>query len=180
MLIERLNITSDADNILADLKRINVPWPLRNQISLKYRTGAEYIWMDGVGSLTEFGAEKEFVNWCVGADYYVRQEIEKLENILGIKTSRVRFMKLDPKVGLTIHQDNDIRYHLVLKTNTFAHFGFTSIPTKNDDCDLPIVGTTYHIPKDNHWYKADTRNLHWVFNGGREDRIHLVVNELSR
>lgn len=182
MFIERLNITTDADKVLADLKRIDIPWPLRNQISLKYRTGAEYMWMDGVGSFTgkDFGAEKKFVNWCIDSSYYVRQEIERLENTLGIETSRIRFMKMDPKTSLTIHQDSEVRYHLVLKTNIFAHFGFISSPTITSDCDLPIVGTTYHVPKDNHWYKADTTKLHWVFNGGKEDRIHLVVNEMPK
>ena len=182
MLLKKLDIVSDADKVLLDLEKTNVQWPLRNQISLKYRTGSEQTWFDGIGSLTgrDFGAEKEFVNWCIDSSYYVRQEIERLENILGIKTSRIRFMKMDPKTSLTIHQDSEVRYHLVLKTNIYAHFGFVSTPNAADNCDLPIVGTTYHVPKDNHWYRADTTNLHWVFNGGKEDRIHLVVNEMPK
>ena len=189
MLIKKLDITSDSDLVLNDLNSLlpSMPtdvWNSKNQMGLRYRNNATNIWEDSVGSLfdynlkTHVGFERDFTNWCINTDYYVRQEIEKLENVLGIKTGRVRFMRLQPRKGLTIHRDSEERYHLVLKTNSNALFGFAQSPTMNESSDLPAVGISYHIPKDNHWYKANTTEFHWVFNGGFEERIHLVVSEI--
>lgn len=186
MLIKKLELQCDSDMMLSELNNllIETPWPTKNQLGLKYRDGASNVWVDAVGSLYDrvnnvhIGREIDFTNWCVDQTYFVRQEVEKLEKALNIKTGRVRFMKLPSKQGLTIHRDSEMRYHLVLKTNPNAHFGFRVSERTTDESELPVNGYTYHVPKDNHWYVADTKELHWVFNGGMEDRIHLVVSEI--
>lgn len=189
MLIKKLDITSDPtlmlDNLNAILPMVPIDaWSTRNQIGLRHRNNAANVWEDAIGSLFDYslkehiGRESDFVNWCIDTNFYVRQEVEKLESALNIKTGRVRFMRLQPKMGLTIHRDTEERYHLVLKTNPHALFGFKSTPTINNNSDLPNVGLSYHIPKDGHWYKANTTKFHWVFNGGMEERIHLVVSQI--
>lgn len=184
MYIQKLNIETNANLVNEDLKTIlNInPWPMKNQIGLKHRVGAENIWIDAEGGYFDkkIMVESDYTNWSIDNNFYVRQEIEKLEKILQIKTGRIRFMKLPPKLGLTVHNDTEVRYHLVLKTNLKAHFGFVTEPITTENCDLPIVGSVFHIPKDNFWYKVDTRKIHWVFNGGTEDRIHLVVCECPK
>ena len=77
-------------------------------------------------------------------------------------------MLLEPKKGLSIHKDFDFRYHLVLNTNANALFG----ETMQGD----VKAVCYHIPADGHVYKVDTTREHFVYNGGWEDRIHLVIN----
>lgn len=184
MLIEKLDIVSDASKIYKDLSEILkiTEWPKKNQIGLKHRNGASNIWTDAEGSLINrnIGFETDFVNWSIDSNYYVRQEIEKLCDMLQIETGRIRFMKLLPKVGLTLHRDTEARYHIVLKTNPSAHFGFTNEPIHHEQSSLPAVGSVFHMPKDNHWYRVDTTKLHWVFNGGNEERIHLVVCETPK
>jgi hypothetical protein len=185
MLIKKLDIETDSTRIMDDLSSIlnqHCPWPINNQIGIKYRNGAENIWTDAIGMLTynkRVGEEIDYVNWCLDTNFYVRQEIEKLQDTLKIKTGRIRFMKMLPKTGLTVHYDSEVRYHLALQTNPYAHFGFRTEPVITDICDLPNTGITFHLPKDNHWYRADTTKFHWVFNGGKEERIHLVVNQLT-
>lgn len=181
MLIKKLSLTSDSDRITVELNQIlvNAPWLVKNQIGLRYRDGATTTWYDSAGGLYENGVyvsvESDFVNWCIDSSYYVRQEVERLENTLNIKTGRIRFMRLMPRTGLSIHSDSEPRYHLVLKTNKYAQFGFAAENMKHIDSDLDIAGTVYNIPKDNHWYFLQTTNKHWVYNGGDEERIHLVV-----
>jgi Aspartyl/Asparaginyl beta-hydroxylase len=186
MFIKKLDITSDPNLVLSDLNNLLpiIPpdlWNNRNQIGLKYRNNSTDIWNDAVGSLydrknkTYTGHEYDFVNWSIDQDSYTRQAISTLETTLGIKTGRARFMRLAPRSGLTVHSDAEVRYHLVLKTNEFAYIGHKIVEINATRCELPTTGINYHIPKDNTWYRVDTTQHHWVYNGGPDERIHLVV-----
>ena len=184
MLVKKLELTTDSDRVLGELNSLltTVPWPHRNQIGLKYRNGAVDPWRDAEGNLYEtkpYSRESDFVNWNIDQSYYVRQEIERLEQECGIKTGRIRFMRMMPKTGLTVHYDAECRYHLVLQTHPHAHFGFKNQPTQTEGFDIPNVGQCYHMPKDNHWYYVDTTKMHWVYNGGDTERIHLVLCEVK-
>jgi hypothetical protein len=184
MFIKQLDIVSNPDMIIDNLNKIleeNIDvWRTMNQLSLKRRIDAEHIWEDGTGSLYDrttrekVGIEQHFNTWNIDHTWYVRQQVELLQNTLGIEIGRVRFMRLLPHCGLSIHNDSELRYHLVLKTNSKAYISQYHI--ENDaDSDVPTMGKSYHIPLNNHWYKVDTRRVHWVYNGGKEERIHLVV-----
>lgn len=186
MFIEKLNYTADLDKMLAELAILEskVSWTDKmfqsngrayhaNQIGLTYRPAAEYPWNDASGSLYDkeqkhfIGKESDFTEWN-DVGQYTRSVIEKLSEQAGVKFGRIRYMRLLPKTGLSVHPDFEPRYHLVLKTNPYAYFL---------DCtpDGEIQAKAYHIPADGYFYKVDTLRNHTVFNGGWEPRIHLVL-----
>ena len=83
MLIKKLDIETDSTRIMDELSSIlnqHCPWPINNQIGIKYRNGAQNIWTDGTNvsyNKRVVGEEIDYVNWCLDSNYYVRQEIEK-------------------------------------------------------------------------------------------------------
>jgi hypothetical protein len=187
MFIEKINFKVDLDKMILDLSKIesDIGWPdyfesngrayHANQIGLTYRPKAEYPWNDASGSLYDkelkhfVGKESDFTEWNSVGDY-TRQVIEELSDCLKTNFGRIRYMKLMPKSGLSVHSDFEIRYHLVLKTNPYSYFG-------EEVNDQDISAKCYHIPADSHFYKVDTLKNHFVFNGGWEPRIHLVLTE---
>ena len=186
MFIEQLQYTVNLPILQADLATTiaNIGWPEKkmehdgrsyhaNQLGLTYRLGATHPWYDASGSLYDkdqkhfTGKESDFTQWNDVGDA-TRIVIEKLSEAYGIKFGRCRYMRLLPKTGLSVHPDFEERYHLVLKTNPHAYFM---------DCtpDGDVKAKCYHIPADGHFYKVDTTREHSVFNGGWEERIHLVL-----
>lgn len=178
--------TCDLEKIKQDLQSILsiYPWPAMvpdqllpgNQIGLTHRPDAENIWLDGSGSLydkklKEFvGKESDFSLWNPNVPSYTRKVLEELAESEQTKFGRIRFMRLMPKTGLSIHADFERRYHLVIETNPNALFGEKVI-------DDQLAAKCYHIPADGHFYKVDTTREHFVYNGGWEPRIHLVMCE---
>jgi hypothetical protein len=77
-------------------------------------------------------------------------------------------MRLMPKTGLSVHADFECRYHYVLETNKYAYFG----EAVNDN---ELSAKCYNIPADGSFYRVDTTKEHFVYNGGWEPRIHLVI-----
>jgi hypothetical protein len=190
MFIEKLNFTADTDLMLDDLNMVlsTEPWPEKkiestdriyhaNQLGLTYRVGAEYPWYDASGSLYDKSkghfTDKEinFTEWNPVGEY-TKNIIKSLKDSLGIEFGRMRYMRLMPKTGLSVHKDFDARYHYVLKTTPHAYFGLAE--TDND-----VSAKCYHIPADGHFYRVDTTRDHFVFNGSWEPRIHLVLSEIK-
>lgn len=188
MFIEKLNFTADTATMLLDLSTTlnSVEWPITtildngryygaNQIGLKHRIGAVYPWYDANGTLYDtkrqqfFAKESDFTEWNDVGEY-TKQKILELSDQIKIKFGRVRFMRLLPKTGLSVHADLEPRYHFVLNTNQYAYFGLS-------EPDGDITARCYHIPADGHFYKVDTLKNHFVYNGGPEPRIHLVLAE---
>lgn len=188
--ITRLDYTADLFRVKKDLDHclslIN-GWPAEdftkkiagNQISVSNRPGATDVWLDAIGSLYnsvtgEFVAkEKDFSEYNPYIPDYTKSTLNGLKHYLGINFGRIRFMRLMPKTGLTIHADLEQRYHLALDTNPYALFG-----RYNDSSENQTVAECFHIPADGYFYKVDTREKHFVFNGGWEPRIHLVICEV--
>ena len=179
MLIEKTTITVDLEQIKRDLEQVLMiqDWPdsvedprfPKNQICLTHREGSSSPWLEGNGSLKESGLqEKDFCIFNDDIPEYTRSVLENLARQEGVKFGRIRYMKLMPKTGLTVHIDNEYRYHLVLQTNRFAMFGHIYEGAEE-------LGKVYHIPADSTFYKVDTRLGHFVYNGGWEERIHLVI-----
>jgi hypothetical protein len=184
--ITKLDLTADLDQIKQDLETVlSVQfWPTEdfvkktsgNQISIKHRPGVTDVFTDGQGSLVNketgeaYAKEADFSEYNPYLPEYTKSIIEELSNKVGCKFGRIRYMRLMPKTGLSIHSDTEQRYHLVLQTNKGALFGhYTG--------DEPEVAKCYHIPADGYFYKVDTRLPHFVYNGGWEPRIHLVICE---
>lgn len=185
--IEKLNFTADLELMNKDLSEFvnNNPWPEStymhnnkkyhaNQLGLTYRQDSDCPIGDAGGSLIDpvtkqfVSKESDFSAWnTVGT--YTRNIIEQLSKHVGHEFGRIRYMRLMPKTGLSVHADFEPRYHYVFKTNQYAYFG-ESIKDNSE-----LSAKCYHIPSDGTFYKVDTTREHFVFNGGWEPRIHLVI-----
>jgi len=181
--ITKLDLNFDTSILLKDLdKLLSVnDWPKENieekmpgnQISITHRPD-EDIWTDGTGNLWD-PVKKQFI--CTEADFtefnpylgdYTKNAIQTLAQAENITIGRVRYMKLEPKKGLSVHTDFTKRYHLVLKTDPNAFFGEITTGQVSAYC--------HHLPADGYVYKVDTTKEHFVYNGSWEDRIHIVIN----
>ena len=179
MLISKTNISVDLEQIQKDLAHVLTlqrwpePPPLsklpHNQICLNHTVGSTDPWLEGAGSLRDSGlTESDFTIFNKDLPNYTRTVLENLARQEGVTFGRIRYMRLPSKSGLSVHYDDEQRYHLVLQTNRFAMFGHVY---EGDD----ELGKVYHIPADGVFYKVDTTLTHFVYNGGWEDRIHLVI-----
>jgi hypothetical protein len=149
-----------------------------NQLGITHRPGVENIWLDASGSLYDknlqkfTGKESEFTEWNKYLPSYTKSIIQELSNYENTTFGRIRFMRLMPKTGLSVHPDFEHRYHLALETNKYAYFG-EHIGSSD------VAAKCYHIPADSYFYKVDTTREHFVYNGGWEPRIHLVICEAN-
>lgn len=181
MFVEKLDLNSDLINCQTSFDEVLkiTSWH-HHQIGLRHRPNAENIWHDCLGSLYDRdtkiyrATESDFSMWCLDEKNYLRQQIENLAQQYKFTLGRVRFMRLLPKQGLSVHSDNENRYHLVLKTNDFSYI-CNNVNSYNKT--LQEIAKCYHIPFDGFWYKVKTTETHWVYNGGKTERIHVVVCE---
>ena len=81
------------------------------------------------------------------------------------KLGRVRLLLKEPRSTLSWHRDPEPRLHIPIITNPGAH--------------LVIDNRLKHLPADGNVWFTDTRKYHTVFNGGEENRIHLVATFLG-
>jgi hypothetical protein len=187
--IRKLEFFADHSKMLADLETIlkMFPWPADdlvkqsagNQISITHRPGAVNQWLDGSGSLVNrstgeiLGYESDFSNFNDFLPEYTRQILESLKITQNSNFGRIRYMRLMPKTGLSIHTDVEQRFHYVLKTSPGALFGEYLGGEET-------AATCHHIPADGHFYHVDTTRPHFVYNGSWEPRIHLVICKTSQ
>lgn len=179
--LQKLNLTSDVDQINTDLSLIlekYSSWEPKNQIGLRHSShGSSNVdqWKDSTGwtynTITKerLSKESDFNCWNDDIPLYTKLAITQLAELENITAwGRIRFMRLMPKSGLSMHKDDGFRYHFVLETNPSCIFGecFSS-------GEIRTIG--YHVPLDGHWYKVDTSREHYVYNGGWTPRIHLVA-----
>lgn len=180
MFIQKIDFQSDAVEITNDLNHLlmQTSW-INNQIGLMHRPNALNKFQDCIGSLYSheekkfLAKESDFSEWSI-SDSYLKRQLILLSKEEKFKLGRVRFMRLMPKTGLSVHKDIEVRYHFVLTTNINSYICHN---TSTDVNSLNPIATCFHIPKDGYWYKVDTRETHWVYNGGNTERIHLVVCE---
>lgn len=180
-IISKTDFTVDLDQMIKDMHSVlqYLWWPehplgsdqVSNQISLKHRPGYDS-WLDGVGSLKDkngkvFAEEKDFTEWNANVPLYTKQVLDELQQRENVKLGRVRYMRLLPKTGLRVHFDFEYRYHLPIVTNRFSMFGHVYEGQEE-------IAKCYHIPATGTFYKVDTRMPHFVYNGGTEERVHLV------
>lgn len=184
MFIKQIDFQSDVEQILADLDSILQlcgGWPAGNQIGLNHRPGASEPWTDAEGSRyqkyqvdRERPLETDFSIWNSQVPKYLTEQVQGLQQHLGCGIGRARIMRLMPKTGLTVHFDQEPRLHLVLKTNPMSYIAHC-VREARDDSQLPSASISYHMPANGHWYEVDTRQMHYVYNGGFDERIHLVL-----
>lgn len=181
--ITKLNFQTDVNLLNQDLENLLkiFPWPTKNfekkssgnQISITHRPGKD-IWEDGTRMLHD-RVKKEFI--ATEADFtefnpmlgeYTKDMLRNFSKSEGMKLGRIRYMRLEPKKGLSVHRDSCQRYHFALSTNPNSFFAEKVNEGK-------VAAKCYHIPADGFAYKVDTLRDHFVYNGGWEDRIHIVV-----
>lgn len=183
--ITKTSFSLDLEKIINDLNFLLscCPWPEMdintglsgNQIGLTHRPDADNIILDAAGSLYDkerkqfIGKESDFTLWNPDTPQYTRTVLEQLSDHENTKFGRIRYMRLMPKTGLSVHPDLEKRYHLAIHTNKYAYFGH--------HIGQEISANCYHIPADGYFYKVDTTKEHFVYNGGWEPRIHLVICE---
>jgi hypothetical protein len=177
MFIKKIDLTADSDQMQACLDTVltMTEWGVENQIGLSHRTVVEKdIWKDCVGSLydretgLDIANEQEFSTLNSNIPDYLKSKLAELAIAENIGIGRVRFMRLLPKTGLSVHADTSVRYHFVLKTNPHAYIAHTFHAGH-------VSALCFHIPADGSFYKVDTTKQHFVYNGGPEPRIHLVI-----
>jgi hypothetical protein len=176
--IKRTDLLVDLNQVQNDLQTlISINgWPDKNQLGLRHRLNATDIWTDAHGSLYDHmnkvfkDSETSFTEWNPYVPEYLKNVIEQAAKQYNFKCGRIRILRLMPNRGMSVHADTEERFHLVIKTNPHAYMFKVDKET-----NVPIG---QHIPADGYFYKVDTTLDHFVFNGGKEERIHLVLNTI--
>jgi hypothetical protein len=77
------------------------------------------------------------------------------------KLGRVRILLKEPRSTLSWHRDPEPRLHIPIITNP--------------GCMMVIENTAKHLPADGSVYITNNLKYHNAFNGGEENRVHLVA-----
>jgi hypothetical protein len=81
------------------------------------------------------------------------------------KLGRVRILLKEPRSTLSWHRDPEPRLHIPIITNP--------------GCLMVIDNVAKHLPADGSVWITNNTKYHNAFNGGEEDRIHLVACALD-
>ena len=90
---------------------------------------------------------------------YFKEVYDKLSTIY--KLGRVRLLLKEPRSTLSWHRDPEPRLHIPIYTNPGAIMVIDSIAK--------------HMPADGSVWVTNNRKYHNAFNGGEENRVHLVA-----
>ena len=77
------------------------------------------------------------------------------------KLGRVRLLLKEPRSTLSWHKDPECRLHIPIITNK--------------GCSMVIENVAKHLPADGKVWITNNTKYHNAFNGGEENRIHLVA-----
>ncbi len=90
---------------------------------------------------------------------YFKEVYEKLSK--KFKLGRVRILLKQPRSTLSWHRDPEPRLHVPIITNP--------------GCIMVIENVAKHLPADGSVYITNNLKYHNAFNGGEENRVHLVA-----
>ena len=90
---------------------------------------------------------------------YFKEVYETLKS--KFKLGRVRILLKEPRSTLSWHRDPEPRLHVPLITNP--------------GCMMVIENVAKHLPADGSVYVTNNVKYHNAFNGGEENRVHLVA-----
>ena len=90
---------------------------------------------------------------------YFKEVYEKLSK--KFKLGRVRILLKQPRSTLSWHRDPEPRLHIPIITNP--------------GCIMVIEDVAKHLPADGSVYITNNLKYHNAFNGGEENRVHLVA-----
>ena len=94
---------------------------------------------------------------------YFKEVYEKLSKVY--KLGRVRLLLKEPRSTLSWHRDPEPRLHIPIYTNPGAI--------------MVIDNIAKHMPADGSVWITNNRKYHNAFNGGEENRVHLVACVLN-
>ena len=103
------------------------------------------------GEYTEFVKEFEHT--------YFKEVYETLSS--KFKLGRMRILLKEPRTTLSWHRDPEPRLHVPIITNP--------------GCLMVIENVAKHLPADGSVYITNNLKYHNAFNGGEENRVHLVA-----
>jgi len=103
------------------------------------------------GKYTEFVKEFEHT--------YFKEVFDQLKKYY--KLGRVRLLLKEPRSTLSWHRDPEPRLHIPIVTNP--------------GCLMVIDKTAHHMPADGNVWITNNTKYHNAFNGGEENRVHLVA-----
>ncbi len=103
----------------------------------------------------------EFVNDY--KDTYFKEVVETLQK--NYKIGRVRILLKKPRSTLSWHRDPEPRLHIPIITNPGSI--------------MVIDNVAKHMPADGSVWITNNKKYHNAFNGGEENRIHLVACVLN-
>ena len=92
-------------------------------------------------------------------DTYFKDVYETLSK--KFKLGRVRILLKEPRSTLSWHRDPEPRLHIPIITNP--------------GCIMVIENVAKHLPADGSVYITNNIKYHNAFNGGEENRVHLVA-----
>ena len=92
-------------------------------------------------------------------DTYFKEVYENLSK--KFKLGRVRILLKEPRSTLSWHRDPEPRLHIPIITNP--------------GCIMVIENVAKHLPADGSVYITNNLKYHNFFNGGEENRVHLVA-----
>ena len=90
---------------------------------------------------------------------YFKEVYDKLSSVY--KLGRVRILLKEPRSTLSWHRDPEPRLHIPIITNP--------------GCLMVIDNVAKHLPADGSVWITNNTKYHNAFNGGEENRIHLVA-----
>ena len=77
------------------------------------------------------------------------------------RLGRVRILQKEPRSTLSWHKDPEPRLHVPIITNP--------------GCSMVIENVAKHLPADGKVWKTNNTKYHNFFNGGEQNRIHIVA-----
>ena len=90
---------------------------------------------------------------------YFKEVFDELKKYY--KLGRVRLLLKEPRSTLSWHRDPEPRLHIPIVTNP--------------GCLMVIDKTAHHMPADGSVWVTNNLKYHNAFNGGEENRVHLVA-----
>ena len=148
--ISLTQIPGDPDSIKGNKAR-GVFWTKPDQ------TGKEVV----RDQIIDEASYSEFINDY--KDTYFKEVVETLQK--NYKIGRVRILLKKPRSTLSWHRDPEPRLHIPIITNPGSI--------------MVIDNVAKHMPADGSVWITNNRKYHNAFNGGEENRIHLVACVLN-
>jgi len=148
--ISLTQIPGDPDSIKGNKAR-GVFWTKPDQ------TGKEVV----RDQMIDEASYSEFINDY--KDTYFKEVVETLQK--NYKIGRVRILLKEPRSTLSWHRDPEPRLHIPIITNPGSI--------------MVIDNVAKHMPADGSVWITNNRKYHNAFNGGEENRIHLVACVLN-